>query len=112
MKTETNAITVGLYAMGAAVLLFLMAFLVWAMYAWTRSEAVGQPRAEARLESLREMAQTNRIELETYGWADPDNGLVRLPIREAMRIVALEWENPEEGRSALLNRIPAPIEFE
>jgi hypothetical protein len=112
MKTDTDKTTTVLYAMGAAALLFLMAFLVWAMYAYTRHDPVGQPRAQARLESLREMTQTNRVELETYGWADPDNELVRLPIREAMRIMAQEWENPEEGRAALLNRIPAPIEFE
>lgn len=32
------------------------------------------------------LRQSERLRLETYGWVDQENGIVRLPIQEAMRL--------------------------
>jgi len=49
--------------------------------------ALGGRSPEARVEMLRELREREASELNTYGWVDQDQGVVRLPVERAMQLV-------------------------
>jgi hypothetical protein len=69
---------------------------------WTnqRPSAVawGGRTPEQRLETLREQRVREAEELNNYGWADREQGVVRLPVERAMELVLQEL-NGGEGTS-------------
>ena len=95
----------GLYILG---IMFLTALLLVPMYRWlARSESAQQPPpaevvktemsepvqsfprlVESEPRVLAEFRRQEEALLTSYGWVEKDKGVVRIPIDEAMRIVA------------------------
>jgi hypothetical protein len=93
---------------GVAILgaFLIAAALVLAMRHYTRPEPLGAARAAERAQALAELRAAEAESLHTAGWIDPGKGIVRLPIQDAMRIVAQEWgKNPAAARSNLIARV-------
>lgn len=79
--------------------------LVGLMIHYTRPPDLNARRAEERARALAELNAAQQEALETYGWVDQTKGVVRLPVAQAMELVAKEWANPRQGRSNLLHRL-------
>src|SRR5436305_15231874 len=70
------------------VLLFaffgLLAFV--AVKASPRGNDYEKKRAEARAKKLQDAQKENLAALTSYGWADKDKGVARIPIHDAMKL--------------------------
>ena len=91
----------------------IVAGLVWAMQKYTRPPALGAARAAERAKALAELRAAEALAMTTPAWLDQTNGIVRLRVEDAVRIVEREWgANPAAARSNLLARVqkafPAP----
>ncbi len=84
---------------------FILAGLIYLMYAYTRTGEVDQARWAERTKNLAELRAANREQLENYGWIDAKNDRVRLPVGRAMELTVAEWQDPVLGRSTLLARL-------
>ncbi len=73
-------------------LFFLFLFLVFIFYVRERPPTVasGSLLPEERHELLRELRETEKETMTTYGWVDRDEGMVRLPIERAMELTIQE----------------------
>lgn len=92
---------------GAAVLFALIGFsLIVAAFVY-RSDSILPIRNDAKtsfthgsenestiVRDWREQDKLVRDHLESYGWVDRKNGLVRIPIERAMELMARDAENP------------------
>lgn len=92
------------YGVGLGLVMIVVCVVVWAMLvSLTRQEQAAQPPespvagdqdrlpAEPRLQtsSLQDLRDLDAVEAKTltsYGWVDRANGVVRIPIDEAMRL--------------------------
>ena len=110
-------------AYAAAILgsFLIVAALVWAMHRYTQPPPLGQEGAAKRARALAEMRAAETEALSNVGWIDQSNGIVRLRIEDAMKLVERAWRNPPAARSNLLERVakanppppaPAPSPFE
>jgi uncharacterized protein YdaU (DUF1376 family) len=80
--------------------------LVWAMQHYTEPSPLGEDRAMVRAKALAELRAAETEALNTTGWVDPNKGLVRLRIEDAMKWVEDEWaRNPAAARSNLITRV-------
>ena len=84
--------------------LLIVGVLIKAMIQYTTPPSLTAERAAFRAKSLAELRAANSGALTTYGYIDPQRGIVRLPIDEAMKITIAEWQKPSAGRAALLAR--------
>ncbi len=101
------------YAIGILGTFLILAGLAWAIHRYTQPPPLGEDRAAARAKALAEIRAVESESLAHPGWVDQKKGLVRLPIEEAMKMVAEEWgKDPAAGRSNLMTRVekanPAP----
>lgn len=101
------------YAVGILGSLLIVAALTWALHKYTQPTPLGEDRATFRAQKLAEMRQEEAQALDSIGWLDPQKGIVRLPIEDAMALVEREWQNPTAARSNLIERVekataPAP----
>jgi hypothetical protein len=83
----------------------IVAALVWAMQRYTQPPPLGEDRVALRKKALAELRAAEASELDTYGWVDQGKGIVRLPIKEAMKLALREWQNPAAARSNLIARV-------
>ena len=101
-------------AYAAAILgaFMIVAALVWAMRHYTTPEPLNANRAAERAKALVELRAAEADALKNPGWVDQNKGIVRLPIADAMAIVAEQWQNAAVVRSNLTARVekamPAP----
>lgn len=51
-------------------------------------------------QDLREMRSNTEKDLNSYGWVDEKNGIARIPIQEAMKIIAQKGQLPESKPAA------------
>jgi hypothetical protein len=58
---------------------------------------VGPPLQEHPNPDLRVLQAEEVLTLSSYGWVDKDRGVVRIPVEEAMRIVAARGLGPAEA---------------
>ena len=106
MNSQPARQRTGLVYLAAILGSFLIvAALVWAMQHYTQPPPLGEDRVAARKKALAELRAAEASELETYGWVDQGNGVVRLPIAEAMKLALREWQNPAAARSNLIARV-------
>jgi len=106
MNSQPSRQRTGLAYLAAILGSFLIvAALVWAMQHYTQPPPLGEDRVAARKKALAELRAAEASELETYGWVDQGNGVVRLPIAEAMKLALREWQNPAAARSNLIARV-------
>ncbi len=76
--------------------------------------AIDADRAAARAKALYEIRTNEVALLNAAGWIDQSRGIVRLPIDDAVKIAAQEWQNPAQARADLISRQenaskPAPV---
>ena len=110
------------YVVAVLVAFLIVGILVWIMYEYTQPAPMNQNRSAERAKALVELRAYEAEQLDTAGWVDPTKGLVRIPIKDAMKIVEQEWsKNPAAARSNLISRVeaanppppkPAPSPFE
>jgi hypothetical protein len=100
---------------------FIVAALVLAMRHYTAVTPLNANRAAERAKALAEIRAAETEALDHAAWLDPEKGLVRLPIADAMQMVEREWQDPAAARSNLLARVakanpppppPKPSAFE
>ena len=94
--------------------LLIMAGLIAIMYYYTRPEPPDRARWAERKKAYDEIQAASLDALDNYALVDPTRGQVRLPIRRAMDLTAIEWQDPVSGRSNLLARLekltpPPPV---
>ncbi|MGO8926877.1 MAG: hypothetical protein ACLQU3_08310 [Limisphaerales bacterium] len=83
----------------------IVAALVWAMQRYTQPPPLGEDRVALRKKALAELRAAEASELDSYGWVDQGKGIVRLPIKETMKLALREWQNPAAARSNLIARV-------
>ena len=102
------------YVFGILGSLLIVAALVWAMQRYSQPPPLGEDRIAARKKALAELRAAEASELVSYAWLDQSNGVVRLPIAQAMQLALRDWQNPVAARSNLIARVekatfvPAP----
>jgi len=109
------------YVIGIVGAFLIVAALVWAMRRYTQPTALDKDRAATRAKALLEMRGADKEALENVAWLNETNGIVRLRIDDAMKLVERAWQNPPAARSNLLERVakanppppkPPPSPFE
>ena len=100
------------YAVAILGAFMIVALLVWAMRHYTTPEPLNANRAAERAKALVELRAAEADALKNPGWVDQGKGIVRLPIADAMTMVAEQWQNAAIVRSNLTARVekamPAP----
>lgn len=88
--------------------IFIMAAFValpWLIYGArhkTHAQPIGYERADERAAAL-ENVKTNGIAiLDSYGWRNKNESIVRIPIERAKELTAKEWQDPTAARKQLL----------
>lgn len=97
-----NRIRLTFYFVAIAGTFLLVAWLVSLVREGATPPPLGAARAEERVKARAESTMLAAEALQSYGWADPGKGLVRLPISNAMALTVREWQNPAVARSNLV----------
>ena len=98
-----NRVAVYVFAVLGSFLIF--GALVWAMWRYTQPAPLGEDRVAVRRKALAELRAAEAGVLSNYAWQDQANGIVRLPIAEAVKLAEREWQNPPAARSNLIARV-------
>ena len=69
-----------------------------------RVPAIDADRASAISKALFEIHTNETVSLNNPGWIDQPRGIVRLPVVDAMKLAAQEWQNPAQARADLIAR--------
>jgi len=104
---EEDVQAVSSFGIGLAIGIVVVAFAMWGLFEWfyTREDMANPTVApvvlsekpqlppEPRLQAvprfdLRALRESEDSVLLNYAWVDPDHGIVRIPIAEAIKIVA------------------------
>jgi hypothetical protein len=105
MNEQPNRERAGLaYLVGIIGAFLIIGALVWVMIHYTEPAPLGKKRAEERAAALAEMRGED-IQSNTVAWLNQSNGLIRLRIEDAMRLVEREWRNPAAAAAARSNLI-------
>jgi hypothetical protein len=107
-RSDAPPALIGTIAAGLAAAIVAVSLVVFVVFPGVIGERPKQPDVVPPAPRLQhdesgDLAALRRVEdgqLETYGWIDRERGIVRIPIEEAMRIVAQrgvpDW--PKAGR--------------
>jgi hypothetical protein len=106
-RGDADVFTITKYGIGLAIGVVVVVFLMWGMFDWFYARESDKPVAlssqilkerptappEPRLQSrpkmdLRELRESEETALSSYGWINPDAGTVRIPIDQAIDMVA------------------------
>jgi hypothetical protein len=109
IKQDVNARAVTKFTLGLGFALVLVIFLMWFLFdQFAAREARLSPRPEtmeasnpqkeppeprlqkAPVKDLKEFRASEDAILNSYGWVDPEKGIVRIPVERAMELVAKE----------------------
>ena len=96
----------------------IVAWLVWYMRVNTQPPPLGEDRAAFRRKTLAEVrdADAEVLNNPNYVWQDQRNGIVRMPLKDAMDLALRLWQDPAAARSNMLARVkkayPPPMSFE
>lgn len=101
------------YVIAVVGAFLIVAGLVWAMQQYTRPPALNATRAAERAKALAQLRAAEAQAMTTTAWVNGTNGIVRLRVEDAVKIVERDWgANPKAARSNLLARVqkafPAP----
>ena len=88
---------------------FLIASVIFAALVVIVKFSVNVPAIDANRDAvisqaLFEIRTNETASLNNIGWVDQSRGIVRLPIDDAMKMAASEWQNPKAARSNLMAR--------
>lgn len=93
------------------VILFVIG-IIYYRNAIIKEKPIDLERQEERLKIRDDILKTESNILESYSWQDKTKGIVQLPIRRAMEILA-DYKDSWLARSNLLNRLegktPQPV---
>lgn len=100
-------------ALGILIAAVLFAVLAMVVKLSVSAPAIDADRGAAIASALFEIRTNETALLNNVGWVDQQRGIVRLPIDDAMKIAAQEWQNPAQARADLISRqekasAPAP----
>ena len=100
-------------ALGILVAGVLFAVLAVVVKLSVSAPAIDADRGAVIASALFEIRTNETALLNNVGWVDQQRGIVRLPIDDAMKIAAQEWQNPAQARADLISRqekasAPAP----
>jgi len=93
------------YATGITGSFLIVGALAWAIHRYTQPAPLGENRAAFRGKTLAEMREADDQALNNTAWIDPQKGIVRLRIQDAMQLVLREWQDPAVARSNLIERV-------
>ncbi|HUB87540.1 MAG TPA: hypothetical protein VMB22_06575, partial [Verrucomicrobiae bacterium] len=101
-------------AIGFLIASVIFAVLVVIVKFSTNVPDIDASREAAISQALFEIHTNEAVSLNNAGWIDKSRGIVRLPIEDAMKIAAQQWQNPAQARADLLSREqnatkPAPV---
>lgn len=104
-RSDFNARIISYYAVGLVILCVSAAVFVWLLEnkldrffgyrgeaTWTDSPTLEPPAPRLQTDAPRDLGQMRAEEdavLQNYGWVDRQNGVVRVPIDVAMRLVVV-----------------------
>jgi hypothetical protein len=98
VKAVWRALVLGLLFSG-------LALVAWLLMRTTQPPALDAARAELRRKNLADLRVLERHALETYAWLNRSNGIIRLPLSNALTMSVKFWQDPVAGRSNLLARL-------
>ena len=111
-----------IYVVAILLTFALVGFLVWQMTKLSRPPAVSADRANARAKDNGDIRAAGAIALANWGHVDAPptarpNGIVRMPVEEAMKLTVQGYQDPARFRSNLVSRVekanaPAKNEYE
>ena len=93
-----------IYVVAILATFLLMAFLVKQMVKVTHPAPIGADRAAARAKDNAEIRAAGANAAVNWGYANQPNGIVRLPIDDAMKITVQGYQNAADFRKDLLAR--------
>ena len=114
---DTNVRLVVLFGLGTAIVTVLVLLTMWVFYGYTMRREASRDRPAPPLagereplmgprlqvspaQDLREMRESEDEYLNTYGWMDPERGIVRVPIDRAMDLLLEKGLPAREGGEA------------
>ena len=100
----TKCTTTCMYVLVGLATFLLMAFLVRQMANATRPAPVGAERAVARAKDNAEIRAAGAQIAQSWGFANQPNGIVRLPVEEAMKMTVQGYKDAAAFRKDLLAR--------
>lgn len=68
----------------------------------THAQPIGYERSDERAAALENVKTNGAATLESYGWRNKNEGIVRIPIEQAKKLTAQEWQDPAAARKQLL----------
>lgn len=106
-RGDADVFTITKYGIGLAIGVVVVVFMMWGLFDWFYARESDKPVAlsqqilkerptappEPRLQShprvdLRELRESEETALTSYGWINPDAGTVRIPIDQAIDMIA------------------------
>lgn len=89
----------------AVIVCLIFAALVWKTRQYTTPAPLGAERGVERAKALVELRAAETDALTTVAWIDQGKGIVRLPIADALKLAANQWQNPAQARAILNDRV-------
>ncbi len=93
-----------IYVVAILATFLLMAFLVKQMVKVTNPAPVGAERAAARAKDNADIRAAGVDAAKNWGYVNQPNGIVRLPIEEAMKLTIQGYQQPAAFRTDVLAR--------
>ena len=94
-----------IYVVSILATFLLMAFLVKQMVKVTNPAPMGAERATARAKDNAEIRAAGATAANSWGYANQPNGIVRLPIDDAMKLTIQGYQQPAAFRADVLARV-------
>jgi hypothetical protein len=98
-KPETSWSNQTLSLMGGVGFILLFLLILWVAYLPYRPEPIAKLQGEERLRKLSEIQNEAKKKNTTYGVVNPNEGVYRIPVEEAMRLTVEEFRRAEDSSS-------------
>ncbi|MBC2603092.1 hypothetical protein [Puniceicoccus vermicola] len=80
------------------ILLFLL--ILWLAYLPYRPEPISEVLAETRLQNLQEIRNASAEVIDSYGVVNPNEGIYRIPVEEAMRLTVEQYRTSSSEKES------------
>jgi len=101
LRQAQEAMKIALGVVGTLAGVSIIVLLLWltVKFAFVTPEVAGALTDEQRVELLRQTRANDQKLLTTYGWMDPSNQVVRIPIESAMALLVQEYRPASSEQS-------------
>jgi hypothetical protein len=79
-----------------------MPWLIHREWPKTHAQPLGYERGNERAAALNDVTTNGAAVLDSYGWRNKNEGIVRIPIVRAKELIAKEGQDPAAARKQLL----------